>query len=395
MRRQLHIFPSFAMGGAQRRLIQLATALADEWSHTIVTLDGEEGAASAFPQNVRLEVRSLPLKKGLGLSPENIATLKDIIRDVNPSLLCTYNWGSIEAILANRVGPRLPHLHFEDGFGPDEVQRLSKARNLVRRIGLATGAHLVVPSVGLAAIGKRHWGVPPHRLHHIPNGIDTSLFQPSEGESRTQMVIGYVGALRPEKNPMRFLEVVEGVSGLSAIMVGGGPEEEGLRRRARSRGLAIHFAGHIDNLAAEYRRFDALLLTSDTEQMPLAVLEAMASGLPVVSTNVGDVRNMVSAENLPFIAPGCDPADLTKALQTLALDPALRRKVGAANRQKATQQYSQSRMISAYCDLYANVTASAHPSLRQGHQGLADTSDSRLNPAPPQSTEHTPSGPAG
>jgi glycosyltransferase involved in cell wall biosynthesis len=94
-------------------------------------------------------------------------------------------------------------------------------------------------------------------------------------------------------------------------------------------------------------------LSSDSEQQPISLIEAMASGLPVVSTNVGDVRQMIAEENLPFIIP-CEREDLlAKALQQLIANPALRRQIGRANRARALQIFDEAQMIEQYRALYS------------------------------------------
>ena len=94
------------------------------------------------------------------------------------------------------------------------------------------------------------------------------------------------------------------------VIVGDGPERaalERLSRRARA-GRAGGFAGHLADPAPLYAGFDIFALSSDTEQMPLSVLEAMASGLPVAATDVGDVAAMLAAENQAFVTPLDDAA---------------------------------------------------------------------------------------
>jgi glycosyltransferase involved in cell wall biosynthesis len=113
----------------------------------------------------------------------------------------------------------------------------------------------------------------------------------------------------------------------------------------------VTFAGHQADTPSFYQGFDIFALSSDTEQMPLSVIEAMASGLPVVSTDVGDVRAMVAERNVPFIT-ALDDAALATALQRLAADPALRRQIGAANRDKAERDFDEATMFAAHAALW-------------------------------------------
>ena len=118
----------------------------------------------------------------------------------------------------------------------------------------------------------------------------------------------------------------------------------------------MRFTGHLDDPAALYRGLDVFALSSDTEQMPLSVIEAMASGLPVAATDVGDVAAMVAAENQAFVTPVEDAA-LAEAIVALARDAALRARVGAANRAKAAAEFGQAAMTAAWGVLIDGATA--------------------------------------
>ena len=110
------------------------------------------------------------------------------------------------------------------------------------------------------------------------------------------------------------------------------------------------FAGHSTDTAPAYRGFDIFALSSDTEQMPLSVLEAMAARLPVAATDVGDVRGMLAEANGRFVVPR-DDAALAEALSGLLRDPARRRAIGADNRAKAERDYDQATMFAAWAAL--------------------------------------------
>ncbi len=265
----------------------------------------------------------------------------------------TYNWGAIEWVMANI--PRLVrHVHVEDGFGPEERSRQLPRRVLTRRLLLARTT-VVVPSRTLWRIATEVWRLDPRRVRYVPNGIDLTRFAGPHAVS-AEPVIGTVAALRPEKNLARLLRAFRLVADalpLRLLIVGEGPERLQLERLTEDLGLAgqVQFTGHLDNPAALYRGMDVFVLSSDTEQMPLSVIEAMASGLPIAATSVGDVASMLAAENQAFVTP-LEDAALARAMVNLATDASLRARIGAANRAKAEAEFGQAEMVASWGVLF-------------------------------------------
>jgi glycosyltransferase involved in cell wall biosynthesis len=142
------------------------------------------------------------------------------------------------------------------------------------------------------------------------------------------------------------------------VIVGDGACRAELEGLARALGIAdrVDFAGHSDAIPAHLARFDIFALSSDTEQMPIVVLEAMASGIPVVATDVGDIRLMVAEENAPFIG-SATPDALAASLACLVDDPGLRLRLGAANRAKAERCFDQGTMLATWGALLAEPCA--------------------------------------
>jgi glycosyltransferase involved in cell wall biosynthesis len=170
---------------------------------------------------------------------------------------------------------------------------------------------------------------------------------------RPPVRIVWSGALRREKNPLRLLQAFAPLREKALLLiVGDGPERERVASEARALGLgeAVRLLGLRRDARAIINQCDILALSSDTEQMPLAVLEAMDAGLPVASVDVGDVRRMVSAENRPFVV-GRTPQALGCALAALVDDAELRRRIGAANRVRAAEAYDARSMVRAHREL--------------------------------------------
>jgi glycosyltransferase involved in cell wall biosynthesis len=346
-RRIMHVFPTFAVGGAQMRFVAVANHLARDAEHIVVSLDGRTDARTKLRNRVPLHV-VLPGGKASGLR-RALATL----RAHRPDLVVTSNWGSMEWALAAKL-LRLPHIHTEDGFGPDEQDRQKSRRVLARRL-ILRGSKVVLPSQTLLALARTVWRLPKETLLYVPNGVDLARFAgaaPVSVPGAEGPVIGSIAVLRAEKNFSRLLEAFAEIlrrHRARLVIAGTGPELEALKERAVNLEIApfVHFPGYTAHPEGWHATFDIFALSSDTEQMPLSVLEAMAAGKPVVSTHVGDVASMVAAENRPFIVPR-DARSLAGALATLLSDPAKAAAIGAANRAKAEAEFADHAMFARW-----------------------------------------------
>ncbi len=345
----LHVFSTFAVGGPQVRFAALAAYLGDAWRHMIVAMDGNLACRERLPPGLDVSFPDISPSKGATFA--NARAFRRHLRDWRPDVLVTSNWGSIEWAIAN-LPPLVRHIHIEDGFGPEERERQLPRRVWMRRIFLHR-VLVMVPSLTLHRLATRTWRLP--RVRYVPNGIDLARFSAAPGATKDMPVIGTVAALRAEKNLARLLRafrLIAAATPARLVIVGAGPERAKLEAISGTLGLAerVRFAGHTDRTEEFYRDFDVFALSSDTEQMPLSVLEAMASGLPVVATDVGDVREMLAAENAAFVVPR-DDAALADALLRLLAAPEQARAIGAANRAKAEREYDQARMFATYAAL--------------------------------------------
>ncbi len=367
----LSVFAGFGVGGQQVRFTTVANRLGRAWRHAIVAMNGDLSCRERLDSALDVSFPAIGTGKGdpLGLYRRLRATL----RTLRPQVLLTHNWGTIDWALANRLPrPLVAHLHAEDGFGPEEAHGQLPRRVWARRFALRRSA-LMLPSLTLRRLAEHTWRLPPANLHYVPNGVDLHRFiQTGPAEARPPgwglipggVVIGTVAALRPEKNLARLVRAVAQVSArigpdtVRLLVVGDGPERAGLELLAARLLPPGHaaFTGHLADPSASYRHMDVFALSSDTEQMPLSLLEAMASGLPVAATAVGDVSAMLAASNQPY-AVSCDETALGAALAQMAADAALRLRLGTDNRARAAAQYGQDRMVERWGELLASGPA--------------------------------------
>jgi len=333
------------------RFVALATAFGARYRHIVMAMDGNHACATRLPPGLDICCDPIAVTKGATLG--NVRRFRRMLRAIAPDALVTYNWGAIEWAMAN-IPRCVRHIHIEDGFGPEERARQLPRRALTRRLVLARST-VVVPSRTLWRIATEVWRLDPRRVRYVPNGVDLARFS-GPHMAGAEAVIGTVAALRPEKNLSRLLRAFSRVAEalpVRLVIVGDGPERPALERLAGELGLGgrVQFIGHVDDPAPLYRAMDVFALSSDTEQMPLSVIEAMAAGLPVAATAVGDVAAMLAVENQDFVVPLEDTA-LAEAIAALARDATLRARLGTANRAKAVAEFDAAAMVAAWGALF-------------------------------------------
>lgn len=337
------------------RFAAIANHFGRAFRHIVVALDSNlECCRRLAPE---LAVACPPVTAPKDSTVGNVLRFRRLLREWRPDVLVTCNWGAIEWAMADM--PRIArHIHVEDGFGPEERAGQLPRRVRTRRLVLSRST-VVLPSRTLLRIATEVWRLPPARVRYIPNGIDLSRFSPAPERSDALPVVGTVAALRPEKNLGRLLRafaLLETPARL--VIVGDGPDRAQLEALAASLGIAgrVRFTGHQDDPARFYAGFDVFAVSSDTEQMPLSLIEAMASGLAVAATNVGDVRAMLAPANGPFVG-ALDETALSRSLGQLLTDTGLRRRIGADNRTKAEAEFDQTKMFRAYGALWRGAEA--------------------------------------
>jgi L-malate glycosyltransferase len=357
----LHVFPSFGIGGVPLRMARIINHFGPRLRHTVVALDQNFAASREIADD--LDLNLMPTGKARRGMLGNLRHARSVLRRLRPDLLITYNWGAIEWAMANRLLPLARHFHFEAGFGKEEADTQIRRRVLFRRWALARTAIVAVPSHRLADLALRVWRLPPERLHYVPNGVDLARFAepprdriPGFVRRPDELVVGTVAPLRPEKNVARLLQAfahLDQARPSRLVIAGEGSERPALAQLAEALGIAgrVLFTG---NIAAEavLGTFDVFALSSDTEQMPNAVLEAMAASRVVASVDVGDVRNMVCEANRDFIVPRDDDQSFAAAISRLLRDPEKRAELGRGNRRHALENFSQERMFAAYSHIF-------------------------------------------
>lgn len=209
-------------------------------------------------------------------------------------------------------------------------------------------------------------GLPEEKFTVIPNGVDSARYHPGAddgaraefGFGADDVVFTTVASLKPVKGVDVLLAAAQTALAsndrLRFLVVGDGPDRAALEDRARGLDGRVVFAGLRDDVERIYRGSDALVMPSRSEAYPNVVLEAMASGLPVIATDVGSVRDLVSGETAVVVPPE-DPAVLADAVTALAANPQGRRRMGGRAREVVVERHDIERMVKAREDLFARL----------------------------------------
>jgi glycosyltransferase involved in cell wall biosynthesis len=217
---------------------------------------------------------------------------------------------------------------------------------------------IVANSQEVAAYITRHYLAPARRIHVVYNGIDVERFRPADrGAPTAPALIVNIGRLVEQKNQALFLDAAAQLTrtGVSArfVIVGEGPLKTDLQEQAQRLGIADHvsFAGERRDVEDILRTASLLWLTSRWEGLPNVVLEAMATGVPVIATDVGGTRELIRSGVDGFVVPSSDAAGFVRHARDLLNDSARQRQFAAAARVRA-QEFSTARMIATLSQLY-------------------------------------------
>jgi len=261
-------------------------------------------------------------------------------------------------VYAARLRGRRVILHVHSGW----VERwiTSAARRLYARAMLAGANRIVTMSnqsaaAIVAAIGRR-------RVTVLDNWVDLDAFSPATGSDRIPRIV-FAGLLTPRKGLGDLLRACatladEGVD--HELLIAGGTPDEGADAEEDVRRIPCPTARYLgalphEQMAALYREADIFCLPSWWEAMPLSILEAMASGLPVVATEVGDIPRLVDDGVTGVLVPPQNPDALAAALRELARDTERRRQMGKAGRRRTEESFDGSATLRALDELYKQL----------------------------------------
>ena len=214
-------------------------------------------------------------------------------------------------------------------------------------------ARVVVPSAAVARFATEHVRLDPGIVDVVPNGVDPVRFRPQSRQGTVPVAL-WLGMLAEVKRVELLLEAAAAIPELCVLVAGDGPLRDSVRAQAGSAALAgrVSLLGRVADPAPVFAQADFFALTSAAENCPLAMLQAMACGLPVVSTAVGGIPEVVRDGVEGILVPATDRAGFGDALRTMTIDVDARARMGAAARQRILEAFTIDHCVDGLMESY-------------------------------------------
>jgi len=363
----VHLLYRFEFGGVQTLLAECIKRMdGNGIRHVVICLADADPSAVDMLGDVELLVLN---RHTLGAWHAH-RVLFMTLRRLKPTVLHTYNISTLEYALTGLLAGVPRRIHAEHGRGVDE--RLGKHRkyNFLRYAMAPLIETFITVSDDLAVWLSRTVGISGKKIKVIRNGIDIDRFRPQAPVAQlagASFVIGTIGRLDAIKAQSDLIDayillrarLCDHAPALSLVIVGEGPLKNALEEKIRAAGLndSVTMAGVAADVTALLNSFTVFVLPSLSEALPITLLEAMASGIPVVATNVGGIPGLIGDDLHGTLVSVSDPVMLADAIARYISAPLLRSQhAGAARRFVVTKHNIQTTAM-AYAALYAAAPA--------------------------------------
>jgi glycosyltransferase involved in cell wall biosynthesis len=396
--RVLRVIGRLNVGGPAFHVAYLTAGLAERgYDTTLVagSLSRGEGSMAFVTERLGVPfVRIEELQRDVSPARDMAAVVRlaRLIRTKRPKILHTHTAkaGAVGRLAASLAGDARPpivvhtfHGHVLRGYF--DPLRTAGFRLLERRLARASTALVAVsPEVrdDLVALDV----APAERFTVVRLGIELEERIVASGDRRAEsrrmlgigpggFAVGWIGRMIPVKRTeaalLAFSHLLEAGIDARLCLVGDGPERPAIERRAHELGIMRHtlFLGYQEDVGPLYAAFDALVLPSINEGTPVSAIEALAAGRPVVATCVGGVPDVVRDGVDGFLVERGALDELVARLVQLAADPELRKRMGAAGRERVLRRYSVDRLVDDVDGLYRSLLAEQDVRVSDGHSG--------------------------
>ncbi|HTP36074.1 MAG TPA: glycosyltransferase [Candidatus Acidoferrales bacterium] len=378
--RIMHVVDTWAVGGLQNGVANLIERMdPDRFEHVVCAMRPVEGSNAQRIPVGRTRVVSLSTKESLARF--QLPALARWIRDVKPDIVHTRNWGTFEALLAARRIGGCARVHSEHGIDWDTTAKEPWRRLLCRRLAFQLADRVLSVSLQLRDLHARRTGFPANRIEVIHNGVDSRRFCPDAAAririrrelriADDELCIGCVGNLIPVKDHLTLLRAVDGLArrGRSwrLLIAGDGPERPRLAAFVDAHPAwkgRVTFLGRHNAVASLLNAMDVYVLSSLTEGISNSLLEAMATGLPVLATETGGNPEVVTGGESGLLFPVGDEARLTEHLVALGTRPEWRLEMGRRALRRVREEFSIDAMVRKYEEIYESLAMPAAVPIR-------------------------------
>lgn len=376
----LRLVTRLNIGGPARQALLLSRALNDDYPTVLAA--GRPDPFEGELADPAVAVRRVPLTRAVRPQTDlaALAAVRRLLRSTGARLLHTHmaKAGTVGRLAAVQLpaAPRTVHTfhgHVLDGYFSRPVRQafVTIERELARRTDVLVAVSPETRDALLAlGIGR------PGQFHVMPVGLDlapylavggpTGRFRAELGLDAGTPLVGSIGRLVPVKDHATLFRALGHLPGVHLAVVGDGELRAQLQAEAAGRDLAerVHFVGWRHDLAGVLADLDAVALTSLNEGTPTAVIEALAAARPVVATDVGGVRHVVSDAVTGLLAPARDDRTIALRLGDLLNDRARAVRLSQAGRQDVTARFGEGRLVRETRDLYASIIPAVTSQLR-------------------------------
>ena len=365
-----HVIYRLDVGGLENGLVNLINRIpATRFRHAIICLTGY----SEFRERIqRSDVRVYALNKPAGNSPVMHIKLWRLLRQIRPDIVHTRNLAALEAVLPAALAGVPVRIHGEHGRDVGDLDGSNRKYQLWRRLFKPFVHQYIALSKNLERYLHEQIHVPPAKVAQLYNGVDTELFHPARGGREPlpcpefappdAFVIGTVGRMQAVKDQLTLARAFvlllrmapRAGRQLRLVMVGDGPlrEQAAAILNEAGAGPLAWLAGERNDVPRLMRGLDLFVLPSLAEGISNTILEAMASGLPVVATAVGGNPELVDEGQTGTLVPPVDPQAMAQAMLRYYGDPDECRRRGREARLTAVRDFSMMAMVNGYLAIY-------------------------------------------
>jgi len=389
--RVIHIVPMLSPGGAERIAVHIVSGLdRKRFEPIVVSLAGLMNCdLDQLLNEAGVEARYLG--KSPGFDYRMYPQLHRILKEYQPGVVHTHLQVLRYALPTMLLLKGASLFHTVHNLAEREIERPAR---FIHRYAFGHGVVPIAVAEEVALSLKRLYGIPECRV--IANCIPTEtyarpkvprkLWRAKEGFDERDILFVCVARFAPQKNHALLLNAF--ARGPAAnpharlLLVGDGALRMDLERRAKNLGLdrSVRFLGLRSDIPDVLGASDVFVLSSDYEGNPLSILEAMASGLPIVSTAVGGVPSLVESGAHGFLVPPGDLEGLSKSMETLFRHREVRQSFGMAAAQRARESFDVSNMVRGYEEMYENLATNLRLRNPQDVLSLTTIPGSRMTP---------------